>query len=420
MSTNWAQNLTYRADRVHRPSSVTELQQLVASSRRLKALGTRHCFNDIADVVDGDQVELAGLPAALEIDSGRATARVGAASRYGDIAAALDAAGFAVANLASLPHISVAGAVATATHGSGETHGSLATAVSALELVTADGELRGYSRADDPEVFPGVVVGLGALGVVTTLTLDLVPRFEVRQDLFERLSWDAAVEHFDEIQRAGYSVSLFTNWADPYVGQVWLKNVVAPGQDTGMPADLFGAPAATEPLSPAAWIGETAENCNDQLGRPGAWFDRLPHFRLDFTPSVGRELQTEYFVPRAHLAAAVAAVRGLAGRIEPLLIVSEIRTVAADDLWMSPFHEKDCVALHFTWQPRQPEVESVLPALEAALAPYDATPHWGKVFHRPAPESLFPRLADFRALAADLDPLGTFRNDWLDRVLGPG
>ncbi|MET1058965.1 MAG: FAD-binding protein [Nocardioides sp.] len=414
-ATNWAQNLTYRAAHRHRPASVAELQSLVASSRRLKALGTRHCFNDIADV-DGAQVELSGLPPVLEIDSARASARVSAASRYGDIAASLDAAGFAVPNLASLPHISVAGAVATATHGSGEQHGCLSTSVSALELVTADGEVRSYSRADDPEVFPGLVVGLGALGVLTSVTLDLVPRFDARQDLYERLDWDAALEHFDEIQRSGYSVSLFTSWSAPYVEQVWLKNVATPGFEA--PADLFGAPAAMEPLSPVAWSGGTAENCNEQLGRPGPWYDRLPHFRLDFTPSVGLELQTEYFVPRASAAAAIAAVRGLGERITPLLIVAEIRTVAADDLWMSPFHGTDSVGLHFTWQPRQPEVEAVLPDIEAALAPYDAKPHWGKVFHHPAPDALHARMDDFRSLVAELDPHGTFRNDYLDRVLG--
>ena len=416
MATNWAQNLTYRAARRHRPTSVAELQSVVASSTRLKALGTRHCFNDIADT-DGDQVDLSALPPVLEIDSARATARVSAASRYGDIAATLDAAGFAVPNLASLPHISVAGAVATATHGSGERHGCLSTSVSGLELVTADGELRSWSRAGDPDVFPGVVVGLGALGVVTTVTLDLVPRFDARQDLYVRLDWEAALEHFDEIQRAGYSVSLFTNWSSPWVEQVWLKNVAAPGYEA--PAELFGAPAATERLSPVAWSGGTAENCNEQLGVPGPWYDRLPHFRLDFTPSVGLELQTEYFVPRARSAEAITAVRALGERITPLLVVAEIRTIAADDHWMSPVHGTDSVGLHFTWQPRQPEVEALLPDIEAALAPYDAKPHWGKLFHRPAPDALHPRIDDFRSLVDRLDPRGTFRNDYLDRVLAP-
>ena len=414
--TNWAQNLTYRAARRHQPTSVAELQTLVASSTRLKALGTRHCFNDIADT-DGDQVDLSALPRVLEIDSARATALVSGSSRYGDIAATLDAAGFAVPNLASLPHISVAGAVATATHGSGERHGCLSTSVSALELVTADGELRSWSRSGDPGVFPGVVVGLGALGVVTTVTLDLVPRFEARQDLYVRLDWEAALEHFDEIQRAGYSVSLFTNWSSPWVEQVWLKNVAAP--DYEAPDELFGAPAATEPLSPVAWSGGTAENCNEQLGVPGPWYDRLPHFRLDFTPSVGLELQTEYFVPRARFAEAITAVRALGERITPLLVVAEIRTIAADDLWMSPMHGTDAIGLHFTWQPRQPEVEAVLPEIEAALAPYDARPHWGKLFHQPAPDTSHPRIDDFRSLVNRLDPRGTFRNDYLDRALAP-
>jgi xylitol oxidase len=418
--TNWAGNLAYRAERVHRPSSVDELRALVASAPRLKALGTRHCFNDIADTEGGDQVDVSALPPLLEMDTERATALVGAAQRYGDLTAGLDRAGFALGNLASLPHISVAGAVATATHGSGQAHRALSSAVSAVEMVTADGELRRWSRAEDPAVFPGVVVGLGALGVVTSLTLDLVPRFDARQDLFQHLDWDAAVEHFDAIQQAGYSVSLFTNWADDSVDQVWLKNVVDPGTPYDRPDELFGATPAGEALSPAARVGHTAENCNDQLGRTGPWYDRIPHFRLDYTPSFGSELQSEYHLARAHTGPAFAALRRLGPVIAPLLIVSEIRTVAADDLWMSPFHDADCVSFHFTWQPRQAEVEAVLPQVEAALAAYDARPHWGKVFHRSAGfETLFPRLADFRTLAAELDPRGVFRNAYLDRVLGP-
>ena len=418
--TNWAGNLAYRAERVHRPASIDELQALVASTPRLKALGTRHCFNDIADTEGGDQVDVSSLPPLLEIDAGRATARVGAAQRYGDLTAELDGAGFALANLASLPHISVAGAVATATHGSGEAHSALSSAVSAVEMVTADGELRRWSRDGDPAVFPGVVVGIGALGVVTALTLDLVPRFDARQDVFRHLDWDAAVEHFEAIQRSGYSVSMFTNWADDVIDQVWLKNVVDPGTTYRRPDELFGATPATEALSPAARVGHTSENCNDQLGRTGPWYDRLAHFRLDYTPSFGSELQSEYHLARAHTVDAFAALRRLGPVIAPLLIVSEIRTVAADDLWMSPFHDADCVSFHFTWQPRQAEVEAVLPQVEAALAPYDARPHWGKLFHRSGGfETLFPRLADFRDLAAELDPRGVFRNAYLDRVLGP-
>jgi xylitol oxidase len=403
---NWAGNHRYAARRIHRPRSVEELQELVAGAGAIKALGTRHCFNDIADFPGGELVDLAGIDSDIEIASEKNTVTVGAATRYGDLARPLHEAGHALPNLASLPHCTVAGSVATATHGSGQRHGGLATTVSGLTLLTADGELRDYSRQADPHVFPGLVVGLGALGVVTRLTLDLVPAFELRQDVYEDLPWDLALAHFDELQAAAYSVSLFTDWTGPAVRQVWLKSAA----DATPPADLFGARPADGPRHPVPGI--SPEHCTEQGGVPGPWYDRLPHFRLGFTPSAGEELQTEYLLPRRHAVAALEEVRALGPRIAPLLAVSEVRTVAADDLWLSPCHGEDCVAIHFTWLPRQAEVSALLPEIERRLAPYRARPHWGKLFHAAGE---YPRLADFRALADHLDPTGAFRNPFLAR-----
>ncbi|GDY33179.1 FAD-binding protein [Gandjariella thermophila] len=413
---NWAGNRGYAAERVVTPRTVAEVQELVAAASRIKPLGTRHCFNDIADFPGGVQIDLAGLDTPIEIDSAASTVTVGAAARFGDFALSLHAAGFALPNLASLPHCTVAGSVVTATHGSGRRQQSLASAVSAVELVTADGQLRGYSRDRDPEVFPGVVVNLGALGVLTRLTLDLVPAFDVRQDVFDGLPWEAAFQHFDEIQDAGYSVSLFTNWANDAIDQVWLKNRVEPGRPFHAPGDFHGAVPADGPRHPAHAAGMPVQNCTQQLGVPGPWYDRLPHFRLAFTPSAGNELQSEYFVPREHAVPAFEALRGLGEKLAPVLLTSEIRTVAGDDLWLSPFHGGDRVAMHFTWRPRQREVEALLPVIEERLAPFGVRAHWGKLFHG-ASLAGYPKLPEFRALAERLDPEGAFRSPFVRRHL---
>ena len=409
---NWAGNYAYRAGRLHRPATLGQLREIVAAAPRVRVLGSRHTFNDIAD--SAELVTLAGLPPDLELDRAAGTVSFGAALTYGDLARALDRERLAVHNLASLPHISVAGAVATATHGSGDANGNLATAVAGLELVTSAGELVSASRGD-PD-FDGLVVGLGALGAVTRLTLEVEPAYEVRQRVFEGLAWDALFEHFDEITASGDSVSVFTRWRES-VDQVWVKTRVTEAPER-VREDLFGAPAATVDRHPI--LGLDPVNCTAQLGRPGPWWDRLPHFRMGFTPSSGDELQSELIVPREHAVAAIEAVRALADRIRPVLQVSEIRTVAADRLWMSPQYGCDTIAIHFTWTAEPDAVARVLADVEAALAPLRARPHWGKLFHARAPAlaGLYERLPDFVRLTERLDPRGAFRNAWLEaRVL---
>lgn len=405
--TNWAGNLTYGASALLEPASVDELCAAVASAPRVRALGTRHSFNRIADTT-GVQVSTATLPALVEVDPTAREVTVSAGLRYGELVEELDRAGWALHNLASLPHISVAGAIATGTHGSGDHNGSLASSVTGLELVTADGSLLTLRRGD-PD-FAGAVVSLGCLGVVTKVTLEIVPTFQVRQDVYEGVSWESIADNLDAITVSAYSVSMFTDWGDSGAGQAWLKS----RSDVTPPADFFGAAPATRQLHPLP--EESAEFTTQQLGVPGAWWDRLPHFRLGFTPSNGEELQTEYLVPRFHALAAIDAVRTLAPAIRPHLFVSELRTIAADDLWLSPSHDVDCLAIHFTWRMHVPEVTALLPALDDALAPYAARPHWGKVFEsdRERLVAAYPRIPDFRALAERLDPAGKFRNDQVD------
>jgi xylitol oxidase len=406
---NWAGNHVYRATELHRPATPAQVREIVARAPRVHALGTRHSFNDVGDSVE--LVALDALPAEVDVDRRAGTVTCSAWLKYGELAEALAAQGVALRNLASLPHISIAGAIATATHGSGDANGNLATAVRAVELVTTDGELLTVARGE-PD-FDGVVVGLGALGVVMRVTLEVEPIYDVRQRVFEALSWDALHEHFDEITASGYSVSVFTRWGVT-VDQVWIKSRVGDAPEPER-EELFGAVAATVDRHPI--LGLDAVNCTPQLGVPGRWSDRLPHFRMGFTPSNGEEIQSEFHVPRHHAEGAIRAVHALGETLRPVLQVSEIRTIAADELWMSPQYRQPSVALHFTWT-REPEaVVRVLVDLEAALAPFAARPHWGKAFHATATDiaPLYERLPDFARLAQRLDPRGAFRNDWLER-----
>ncbi len=408
---NWAGNLTYSTDHLLTPDSIDEVRQVVKSCPKLRALGTRHSFSPIADSTQ-NQISLKQLDS-IEIDDASRTVTVGAGVRYGMLAPVIDARGFALHNLASLPHISVAGAIATATHGSGIHNGNLATAVAALEFVTADGQLLHLSRSANPDVFPAAVASLGALGVVTRVTLNLLPTFQVAQSVYHNLSFDHLEHHFDDIFGAGYSVSLFTDWQNHHATQVWIKSRLTSAQPAPSLKDFYGAQLATQDLHPID--GHSAESCTPQMGVPGPWYERLPHFKMNFTPSSGRELQTEYFVPRDRGYEAILAVEKLRDRITPHLFVTELRTIAADDLWMSMAYQRPSLAIHFTWKPEWPAVRQILPLIEAQLEPFAPRPHWGKLFTIPpaALQSRYSRLGDFKALLAKHDPQAKFRNDFL-------
>ena len=411
--TNWAGNITFGAVRVHRPGTLDELQSLVAANDRVRALGSGHSFSPVADTT-GDLVSVAGLAPRVDVSPDRATATVAAGMRYGEVAVALQAQGLALPNLGSLPHISVAGAVATGTHGSGPALGSLSTAVVGLDLVTATGAVLRLDRTDPR--FPGAVVALGALGVVTAVTLAVQPTYDVAQTVYQDLPVRRLATDLDEILAAGTSVSLFTTWGREVVDQVWVKRRTD-GPRVALGPDWRDARAATEPLHPVR--GMSPASCTEQLGVPGPWHQRLPHFRLDHTPSSGAELQTEYLLPRRHAMAAMDAVQTMAPRVAAVLQITELRTVAADDLWLSPAYEQDSLAIHFTWIDDAVAVAPVVAELEQRMAPFGARPHWGKVFSMlPASvQPLYPRLAEFAALRRELDPEDVFGNGMVDEYL---
>jgi len=412
--TNWAGNIEYSTDKVSSVDSVPAVQEFVRKQANFRTLGTRHCFNRIADSTQQLLTTDFSSQSPM-LDPAARTISVGPGVRYGTIAPILESKGFALHNLASLPHISVAGACITATHGSGVTNGNLATAVSALEIVNAAGDIVALSRKENPDIFPGAVVNLGALGVITKVTLNIQPTFQIAQRVYENLPFSSLKQHMDEILSAAYSVSLFTDWRNQTINEVWLKKLFDPKEPAEKPAPYFyGGRLATKNLHPIAEL--SAENCTEQIGRPGRWYDRLPHFKMGFTPSAGKELQSEYFVPRKNALDAILAVEKLHEKVGPHLMITEIRTIKADDLWLSPTYKQDCVAIHFTWKPEWPEVSKLLPIIERELTPFKPRPHWGKLFTMPPKElqSRYEKLPDFLALAKKFDLNGKFHNEFLD------
>jgi xylitol oxidase len=412
--TNWAGNIEYSTDRLQSSASVEQVRDFVRKQTRLKVLGTRHCFNTIADSKDLF-LSVKELNEAVNVDSAAHTVTVDAGITYGKLSPILHEKGWALHNLASLPHISVAGACTTGTHGSGEKNGNLATAVAGLEFVTASGDMVRLSREKDGDTFRAAVVGLGALGVITKITLDVQPAFQMRQYVYENLPLRQMSDQFDAIEASAYSVSLFTDWQKQRINEVWLKSRMGSGQTWEARPEFFGAKLATKNLHPIAEL--SAENCTEQMGVPGPWYERLPHFRMGFTPSAGKELQSEYFVPRPHALEAILAVERLRDQVSPHLMISEIRTIAADNLLLSPCYQQDSVAIHFTWKQDWPAVRKVLPTIERELAPFKVRPHWGKLFTMSPNElrSVYGnRLQAFIKVARNLDPGGKFRNDFLD------
>ena len=408
---NWSGTYEYRASAVEEPRTVEELQDVVARSSRVRALGTRHSFNDVADT-EGVLVTATAIPPTFELDVERRVVTVGAGTRYAAIATSLTGEGWALHNMGSLPHISVGGAVATGTHGSGDLNGNLSSAVRGLQVVGPDGSLR-WVRHGDPD-FAGSVVALGLLGVTVRLELAIEPSYLVRQDVYRGLPWATLLADVPAITGAGYSVSVFTDWVSDPIGQVWVKRRLETGEES-VADELAGA----QRIGGASQILESEDDNTTQQGVAGAWSSHLPHFRIDSTPSNGDEIQTEYFVAREDAAAALAAVREHAAEIAPHLLITELRTIAADDLWISTASERDSLAIHFTFKNDPAAVVALTPVIEAALEPFAPRPHWSKV-HTLRPEQIVPRYPRFGAfldLVERVDPAGKFRGPHTQALL---
>lgn len=411
---NWAGNYTYKAEETEFPETIEALVHRLRTLSKGKALGTQHCFNDIADT-SGIQLSTRHLNAILELNKKEGYVLVESGIKYGDLGKLLHQQGWALHNLASLPHISVGGSCATATHGSGIGNGNLATAMLGFELATPQGELLWADPQTKPDLFFGAGVSMGALGIMTKIKLAIQPTFFVAQYVYENLPMDTLKDNFDTIMGAGYSVSFFTHWLDKNINQVWIKSRQEAPQE--MPTEFYGATPATTDLHPIKV--NSPVNCTPQMGVVGPWHERLPHFKMDFTPSNGEELQSEFFVSRENAYEAIMAVEALHEKIAPLLFVTEIRCIAADSFWMSTAYKRESVAIHFTWKPNTPGVMALLPELEAVLKPFEARPHWGKIFTQPAAEmqQLYTKFNDFLQLKKVLDPKGILSNPYLKSTL---
>jgi alditol oxidase len=411
---NWAGNLTYSTQNVFEPSTVEEVQEVVRKCDHLRVLGTRHCFNRIADS-SSNLLSKKNLNSIISLDSRQMTVTVGGGIRYGELCEHLHKNGFAIHNLASLPHISVAGACATATHGSGVANGNLSKSVVGLEFVAGNGNVISLSRESNGDQFYGAVVAMGSLGVVTKVTLELIPAFSMQQEVYLNLPMKQLADNFDSIMSAGYSVSLFTDWQSDNINQVWIKRVSEETKTFVAENKFYGATLATRNVHPIIEI--SAENCTEQMSVAGPWYERLPHFKMGFTPSSGEELQAEYFVPRDKAVEALAAVHTLKNEIKPVLMISEVRTIAADELWLSPAYQQDSVAIHFTLTQDTDRVMALLPKLEAKLEPFRVRPHWGKLFTLDPGtlQARYERIGDFRNLIRKYDPDGKFVNEFISQ-----
>ena len=407
---NWSGTVTFQDSKTLAPKSIDELAKIVASEAKIRARGSAHCFNAMADT-NAVAITFENMPQEIVIDKDRAIVTVPAGMKYGALAVALHDRGWALHNMASLPHISVAGAIATATHGSGVGNGNLATAVRGFEIVLPDGNIKKVT-SEDPD-FAGFVVGLGLVGIVTTVELAIEPTFNIEQTVYRGMSRETYAANLDEIMSLAYSVSYFTTWAAAGGGEVWAKF----RSGVKAPAELFEAYPATSNRHPLP--GLNPEPCTEQMAVSGPWHLRLPHFKMEFTPSAGDEIQSEFFVDRKDAPAAIAALEKIAPQINEILWVTEIRAIAADNLWMSPHYQRDSIGIHFTWK-KVDAVYEFVKVVEAVLAPFNYRPHLGKVFSA-SPEylnSVMPKMDDFMKLVKQIDPANKFANAFTDNLIG--
>lgn len=415
---NWSGTVQYESSSLHFPRSSEALARIIKENDRVKVLGTGHAFSRIADTT-GAHISLDEMKAIFPIDHEHQTVSFEAGVTFKELAEYLERQGYAIANYASLPHISIAGAIATATHGSGEKNGSLATLVREFELVDGRGEVHHISKDKTPDLFAASVVSLGVLGVVTRITLDILPRFTIRQDVYKNVDAQTVLDSFDEVQDMGYSVSLFTKWQNPKsLEKLWIKSIVEdPARE--FPQMLFGGTWSNENLHPCS--GESAERCTPQCGVSHSANYSLPHFLGEETPSSGNEIQTEFFVPRSKTQEAMQALLNN-GHIftDDIIHVSEVRTIAPDNHWMSPFYEQESVGIHFTWKNEPEKLASVISQvqkiLQDAIGDTPLRAHWAKVHNLSDIRSSLPRFDDFRGLIRVYDPQGKFRNGYSVRL----
>jgi L-gulono-1,4-lactone dehydrogenase len=431
---NWAGTAAATPARWAQPRSEAEIavavKEAAAAGLQVRALGSGHSFTPAA-ATDGLALDLSlwtGITAA-DPQTGLVTVRSGTTLRA--LNAVLDEFGLAMANLGDIDAQTIAGALSTGTHGTGARLGGLATQVEALDLVLADGSLVTCSASARPELFAAARVGLGALGVVTAVTLRCVPSFTLTAD--ERpMPVEQVIEQFDTLAGANDHFEFY--WF-PYGRKALVK------RNNRLPAEGRSPAPAPMPGWRRVWEFEVVENAAfGTLCRLGRAVPRLipalgrlssaalsartygdASHRVFVTPRRVRFVESEYAVPRESLAGVLAELRRAVPRLaEPVMFPVEVRVAAADDIWLSTAYGRDTayIAIH---QYAGLPYRAYFDLFESVVAQVAGRPHWGKLHSLDAGRlsPLYPRFGDFLGVRAQVDPENRFGNPYLSRVLGP-
>jgi FAD-linked oxidoreductase len=426
---NWAGNQRAAARRVVRPTGAADIAELVGAARAagdtVRAVGAGHSFTGAA-ATDGIRLELPTDGGPVSIDGAARQVTVPAGMPLHRLNALLAAAGLAMPNLGDIDRQTVAGAISTGTHGTGGRLGGLATFVSGLELVTGTGETVRCSADSDPDLFDAARVSVGALGVLTEVTLSCVDAFTLRAD--ERpLPLAEVLSTLDELVAANDHFEFY--WF-PYTGRALVKrnNRVTDGSARPLPRwrgflddellsnSVFGAVCRLARRAP-----RLVPTINGVSARAlGARTYTAPSHEVFCTPRRVRFVEMEYAVPRAALPAAFAGLRRAVERCgTPVVFPVEVRVAAADGVWLSTSYGRDSayVAVHqYAGMPYEPYFREV----EAVMRDLDGRPHWGKLHTRNAAslDAAYPRFGDFLAVRDRLDPDRVFVNDYTRQVFG--
>lgn len=428
---NWAGTEHTHPVRQTHPGDVDALAEdiraAVAQGLQVKAVGSGHSFTGIA-ATDGVVVHLDRMAQirSLDVPSGQVTVEAGMPLHA--LNAALDAHGLALANLGDIDVQTISGAVSTGTHGTGHALGGLATQVIGVELVDAEGRLVRCSAAESPKTFAAARIGLGALGVVTALTLQCVPAFALRA-VEAPMPLDEVLEGFDELAEDNDHFEFY--WF-PHTRRALTKrnNRVAAGEarkplsrfrywldDELLSNTVFGWTQGLTARVPG--LTGTVNNVATRALSAREYVDAS--YKVFCSPRRVRFREMEYAVPRAALVEVLQSVQAwIDGSGERVPFPIEVRVAAADDIWLSTAFERETayVAVH---QFHRLDHERYFRAVESIVGGVGGRPHWGKLHQLDATEleRLYPRMADWREVRARLDPSGVFANPYLDRVLGP-
>lgn len=427
---NWARNQECAPAAVETPESTLEVREAVRRARvagqRVKVVGTGHSFTSIA-CTDGRLLRLDRLDRVLDVDPDAGSVTVEGGIPLWKLNEQLALRDLALENLGDIDQQTIAGAIATSTHGTGRTFGGLATQVRGLELVTADGDLVRCSADEEPELFHCARVGLGALGIVTQVTLAVVPAFSLhmveRPERFETVlaDLDAAVDghdHFEVEHWFPHTDACLVKELDRTEAPLRTRSTLAAWRDDILLGNyVFGALCAIGKRSPDR-IPQLARFATTQLGRTDL-VDRSD--RVFCSPRLIKFVEMEYAINRADAEVALRRVRELIEDEDlKISIPLELRFAAADDIPLSTAHGRETAYLAVHVYQGMPH-EQYFRGVEAIMDELGGRPHWGKL-HWQTAATLAPRYPEWDRFAAArhrLDPDGAFANDYLDRVLGP-